>query len=199
LKTEAIQSIKLCFRRLSLTKIIMTDLLATARLAPFQTFEQATDFLVEQAFRASVKHLSYWLLQFVDGLPDHVVWVSTYDPRYMSQYMSNYTPLGDPVLERVMDDSVVIDWSEWATSGTAREIQEAATPFDISKFGLSLPLKGEGGDKVIFSVNAFSNEKDWPVQRGVIAQRFRPFAQDFHVRMRPMIAAREKGQAVYSL
>jgi Autoinducer binding domain len=177
----------------------MTDLLASAQLVPFQTYEVATDFLIEQAFRAGVKHLSYWRLQFVDGLPDHVVWVSTYDPRYMSQYMSNYTPLGDPVLERVMDESVVIDWSEWATTGTALAIQEAATPFDISKFGLSFPIMGENGDKVIFSVNAHSTEKDWSLQRGMIAKRFRPFAQDFHTRMKPIVAAQQKGRSVYSL
>ena len=86
----------------------MTNLLAQATQLPFQTYEEATAFLEDSAFRASVTHLSYWCLQFVDGSPDHVVWVSTYDPIYMSQYMANFTPLGDPVLERVMDELSLI-------------------------------------------------------------------------------------------
>jgi Autoinducer binding domain len=177
----------------------VTDLLAKAFQTPFQTYEEAIAFLEETAFRASVKHLSYWCLQFIDEEPDHVVWVSTYDPVYMSQYMASFTPLGDPVMERLMRESSVIDWSEWATNGTARDIQDVAKSFDISKFGLSFPLAGEKNDKIVFSVNAFSNEKDWPIQRGVIAQRFKSFAQEFHVRMRPIIAAQKVGKSVYSV
>jgi Autoinducer binding domain len=177
----------------------MVDFIAVAQQTPFRTYESATSHLEETARRAGVTHLSYWCLQFVDGIPDHVVWVSTYDPLYMSQYMAKFTPMGDPVLEMVMDDKVVIDWTEWLShDGVSADIWEIAKPYNISKFGISLPLKSEGQDKVIFSVNTESDDETWPAQRGVIVQRFRPFAQEFHIRMRPMIAARQKGVSVYS-
>jgi Autoinducer binding domain len=177
----------------------MVDFIAVAQQTPFRTYESATAHLEETARRAGVKHLSYWCLQFVDGIPDHVVWVSTYDPLYMSQYMAKFTPMGDPVLEMVMDDKVVIDWTEWLShDGVSDDILSVAQSYGITKFGLSLPLASENGDKVIFSVNAESDDESWPSQRSIIAQRFRPFAQEFNIRMRPMIAARQKGVSVYS-
>jgi Autoinducer binding domain len=177
----------------------MVDFIAVAQQTPFRTYESATAHLEETARRSGVKHLSYWCLQFVDGIPDHVVWVSTYDPLYMSQYMAKFTPLGDPVLEMVMDDKVVIDWTEWLShDGVSSDILSVAKTYGITEFGLSFPLASENGDKVIFSVNAESDNESWPSQRSIIAQRFRPFAQEFHIRMRPMIAARQMGESVYS-
>jgi hypothetical protein len=177
----------------------MVDLIAVAEHKPFRAYEEATAHLEETARRGGVKHLSYWYLQFVDGVPDQVFWVSTYDPQYMSQYMAKFTPMGDPVLEMVMDDSVVVDWTEWLpTDGVSLDILAIAQSFGITEFGLSFPLKTGNGDKVVFSVNADSDKENWPAQRGIIAQRFRPFAQDFHARMRPMITVRQKGLSVYS-
>jgi hypothetical protein len=178
---------------------VMVDLIAAAQLAPFRTYDDATRHLEDTVQRASVKHLSYWYLQFLDGIPEHVVWVSTYDPNYMSQYMKRFTPMGDPVLEMVMDDNVVIDWTEWyQNDGVSEEIWEVARAYDIPKYGLSFPLQSASGDKVVFSVNVECNDTDWPLQRSALAKRFRPFAGEFHQRVRPMIAAREMGNAVYS-
>jgi Autoinducer binding domain len=178
----------------------VSDLLATARHMPFRTYDDATLHLEETAKRAGVSHLSYWYLQFVDRIPDHVVWVSTYDPLYMSQYMAKFTPMGDPVLEMVMDDKVVIDWTEWLShDGVSEEIWRVAQSYRISKYGLSFPLQSDSEDKVVFSVNTESSDENWPTLRSTLAQRFRPFAQDFHARMRPLIVAQHLGASVYSL
>ena len=177
----------------------MTDLMSKMLQVPFKSYEQATLYLEDEAKLAGVKHLSYWNLQFIDGTPDHVVWVATYDPLYMSKYMSTFTPMGDPVLERVMDDHVVIDWSEWLEKGVASEIQAAAAEYGITRYGLSLPLHAGAGGKTVFSVNACSNEQRWPQERGIIAKRFRRFAMEFDARMQPLISEREKGKSVYAL
>ena len=76
----------------------MANLIAAAGRKPFLTFDEATAFLEETAKRSGVKHLSYWCLQFSDELPEQVIWVATYDPNYMNQYMKKFTPLGDPVM-----------------------------------------------------------------------------------------------------
>ncbi len=178
----------------------MDHLAAETSVPLFSSYQEATDFLETSAKRAGVKHLSYWYLQFFDGLPDQVIWVATYDPDYMSQYMSKFTPMGDPVLGRVMDESVTIDWTEWfLNDGVSDAIWEVAKTHNITKYGLSFPIRGAGEDKVIFSVNVESSESLWPNQRANLALRFRPFAQEFNMRMKGLIASGQIGSSVFSL
>lgn len=176
----------------------MVDILATAGRKPFLTFEEATSFLDETVKRAEVKHLSYWYMQFTDELPDQVVWVATYDPNYMNEYMKNFTPLGDPVMNDLRDGRIV-DWNEWmAVDEILQDIHAAADRYDIPKFGVSLHLPAMGQDKVVFSVCLDCNDTNWPDVRGTLVKRFKTFAMEFHQRMIPMIQARQKGDAVYA-
>lgn len=178
----------------------MADLIADVKSIPFHNFEEANAHLEQSAVRAGVKHLSYWYLQFLDGLPDQVVWVATYDPGYMSQYMSKFTPMGDPVIGRVMDESVTIDWTEWhLNDGVSDSIWAIAKSYNITKYGVSFPIRGQGDDKVIFSVNVESDDISWHEQRSILAARFRPFAHEFNLRMKPLVASRQSGDSVYSL
>jgi hypothetical protein len=165
----------------------------------FKTYEDATKFLLEQAASLHVLHLSYWYLQFEAGLPDQVIWVSTYDPEYMSEYMQRYTPMGDRVMMSVMDDHVV-DWAEWQSADTVlEEALKKSSKYALSKYGISMPLKAPGDDKVIFSVCVDSNDVIWPTQRVELARRFKPFALNFNARIAPLIAASQKGTSVYEL
>lgn len=176
----------------------MPNLIATAERKAFLNFEEATRFLEETAKRSGVKHLSYWNLQFSGELPDHVIWVSTYDPNYMNQYMKNFTPLGDPVMNELKNGRIV-DWAEWmATDEVLHDIHAIADKFDVPKYGISMHLPMESSDKVIFSVCLDCDDQSWPAIRGTLVKRFKPFAIEFHDRVAPMINARQKGEAVYA-
>jgi hypothetical protein len=166
---------------------------------PFHSVEEATSFLSAAAAQESVRHLSYWYLQYRDGAPDQVIWVATYDPVYMSHYMSNFTPLSDPVINSVMDNKLV-DWAEWfKVDHVAQALDHIATRYDITKYGISMPLAAPGEDKIIFSVNTVSTDADWPKMRGALVKRFQPFAHDFDARMRPVVAHTSKGDSVFKL
>ena len=165
----------------------------------FLTYEDATSFLVEEAAHQNVLHLSFWYLQFDGGLPDQVIWVSTYDPEYMSEYMQRFTPMGDPVIGTVMDQHVV-DWAEWLSAdGVSEDILEAASKYGLTKYGISMPLPAPGSDKIIFSVCIDSNDIDWQFQRVELTKRLKPTALEFSARMRTLIAAGQKGASVYAL
>ncbi|MDE2446169.1 MAG: autoinducer binding domain-containing protein [Alphaproteobacteria bacterium] len=176
----------------------MVNVLATAERKPFTTFEEATAYLDETVRVSGVKHLSYWNLQFTDGMPEQVIWVATYDPNYMNEYMKNFTPLGDPVMTDLRDGRIV-DWNEWAAVDEAlQSIHAAADRYDIPKFGISMHLPAQGNDKIVFSVCMDAQADKWPDMRGTLVNRFKPFAYDFHARMTPMIMARQKGDGVYA-
>ena len=170
-----------------------------AKSAHFMTFEDATRFLLDKSAEMQVKHLSFWYLQFDEGLPDQVIWVSTYDPEYMKQYMQRFTPMGDPVINTVMDDRVV-DWAEWLSAdGVSEDILKTASKYGLTKYGISMPLPAPGEDKIIFSICVDSNDVIWPTQRLQLAKQLKPTALEFSARMNTLIVAGQKGASVYAL
>ena len=125
--------------------------LALEPKSAFASFEEATHYLEDVCARMKINHLSYWLVHSIDGTPDQVTWVATYDPAYMSFYMANYTPLGDRGFEIAITENLVLDWAGDDPSG--QDLLPTAHKYGITKYGISFPLRdGEFGD-VMFSVN----------------------------------------------
>ncbi len=177
----------------------MLSLTADQKQTSFHSIEEATGFLLEKAAQEDVLHLSYWYLQYKDGMPDQVIWVATYDPAYMSHYMSNFTPLDDPVITSVMEDKYV-DWSEWFdVDHLAQSVDSIATRYGITRYGISMPLRGPNEDKIIFSVCIESDAESWPEARNNLAKRLLPIAKMFDRRMRALVLAGEEGESVFRL
>ncbi len=167
--------------------------------APFHSVREATAYLVQAAALENVQHLSYWYLQYLDGAPDQVIWVATYDPAYMSLYMNNFTPMDDPVISRVMENKFV-DWAEWFNvDQVAQTVDPVMARYGITKYGISVPLNAPGDDKIIFSACINSNDSDWPFQRNALARRMLVFANAFDEQMRHLVSAGHNGDSVFKL
>jgi Autoinducer binding domain len=165
----------------------------------FLSVEDATNYLLDHDEHLGVNHLSYWYLQYSDGLPDQVIWVATYDPAYMSYYMQHFTPVSDPVIASVMEDKYV-DWSEWlSTDELAQDVAIIAPRYGITEFGISIPIAAKGHDKVIFSACMKSCKEDWPKDRMNLARRLLPFADQFHLRMQNLIVNERVDNSVFRI
>jgi hypothetical protein len=163
--------------------------LALEPKSAFASFEEATHYLEDVCARMKINHLSYWLVHSIDGTPDQVTWIATYDPAYMSFYMANYTPLGDRGFEMAIAENLVLDWAGDDPSG--QDLLPTAHKYGITKYGISFPLRdGEFGD-VMFSVNVKSNDAEWELLQEDLIAKFRPFAVYFHGRARPLIQSRK--------
>jgi hypothetical protein len=158
----------------------------------FASFEEATRYLEQACASLNVLHLSYWLLSTVDGTPDQVTWIATYDPAYMSHYMMNYTPLGDPTFESSISENALLDWNEDITSdAVSQDLLNVAMKYGITQYGISIPLRdGDFGD-ILFSVNVKSTDEEWTLLKHDLVSRFRPFGHYFHERAKPLIASRK--------
>ena len=157
----------------------------------FSSFEEATQYLEKMCRVLGVKHLSYWSLSLVDGLPDQVTWIATYDPRYMAHYMGQHTPLGDPAFEQAMERPAIIDWAELnASDATAQRIQSQAARFGIAKHGLSYPFRDGAARNIMFSANVACGDADWPREKARVSAMFCGFAHYFHERAKPLIDSR---------
>ncbi len=159
----------------------------------FVTFDEATQYLEKMCQIFGVRHLSYWSLSLVGDLPDEVTWIATYDPAYMSHYMRNYTPVGDPAFEAMEG---LIDWvSSSANDSALGAIHRAAQKYGIAKHGLSYPFRDGPGRAIMFSVNIECEDARWPREKERIVGVFRNFAHYFHSRARPLVESRRAKSA----
>jgi hypothetical protein len=179
----------------------MTDLIAMALQAPFRTFEEAEELLHDTALKSGVKHLSYWYLNLDSEGRDDVIWLATYDPAYMSLYMREYTPMGDPVMGTLLADTTyVIDWMESVkSSAIARRMYQTAFKYGTGRNGISFSFRDKAGGTVIFSVSSELDNASWPEQRQILVDRFEPFAHSFHERAQPLIRLVQQDQSQLSL
>jgi len=161
--------------------------------AAFVSFDEATQFLEKMCGIYGVRHLSYWSLSLAAGLPDEVTWIATYDPAYMSHYMRNYTPVGDPAFESTEG---LIDWASSSASDSALgAIHRAAEKYGIARHGLSYAFR-EGADRTLmFSVNIECDDAQWPVEKERMLGVFRGLAHYFHSRARPLVESRRAKSA----
>ena len=79
---------------------------------PFADAAESGDYLRGARQKFNVLNLSYWFLGASKQLPDRLTWLSTYDENYMSVYMRDYTPLGDPAFTICFDRLLPLDWAE---------------------------------------------------------------------------------------
>jgi Autoinducer binding domain len=156
--------------------------------APFRSYRDATHYLEDLAKRTGIKHFSYWLVSNQDGSPDDVIWISTYDPNYMSFYMSQYTPMGDPGFGVAIGKGSPLDWTHWQQDDpVTKTLLENAARYGIGKYGISLPFRDPYQNDILFSVNVESNDAEWETLRLHLVATYWPFLEQFHARVWPLV------------
>jgi DNA-binding CsgD family transcriptional regulator len=157
---------------------------------PFANTQESAAYLLMARDKFNVLNLSYWFLGKSSELPDRMTWLSTYDQDYMSIYMRDYTPQGDPAFHICFQRLLPLDWSELRDNDeTAKIIHHTAERFGIGKQGISFPIRDPGFGDAMFSVNFECDDRHWFDMRGDLVNVFHLFAHYFHLRMKDVIAA----------
>jgi hypothetical protein len=178
----------------------MKDVIAEALHAPFRSFEEATRYLEQTVALSGIRHLSYWFLNLDGNKAEDVVWLSTYDPAYMSLYMAEYTPFGDPGFTDMLGQNVVTDWyASLGTNPKFHEMLSRARRFGITEFGVSIAFNSPGLGSIVFSASTDDAPETWAETRDILIERFEPFAHAFHERMRPLLTFNRSESLAVSL
>ncbi len=107
---------------------------------PFGNADQSAHYLRSAREKFSVLNLSYWFLGTSNQMPDRLTWLSTYDEDYMSIYMRDYTPLGDPAFNIVFGRLLPLDWAEIRDADTtAQDIHHVAKQYRHRQAGHLVP------------------------------------------------------------
>jgi hypothetical protein len=177
----------------------MANLIATALVKPFRSFEEATDLLHDTAHRGGVANLSYWYLQYDGDEVADMYWLSTYAPEYMTEYMSYCTPGGDPVMQLLYNGQTIVDWVHQGLTNTECELLARAERKGISNLGFTIGMRPKQDVLIAFSVNAASGTKRWGIEKPFIAERFSHFSKQFHQRLQPLLRARQEGSLLMAV
>lgn len=158
---------------------------------PFGDAEESARYLKSAREKFNVLNLSYWFLGTSSQMPDRLTWLSTYDENYMSIYMRDYTPLGDPAFNVCFGRLLPLDWAEIREADdTTRNIHDVAKQYGIGKQGISFPIRDPGVGEAMFSVNFECEDRHWNEVRTDLVNGFHLFAHYFHLRMKEVIAGR---------
>ena len=159
--------------------------------APFGNAEESAQYLRASREKYNVLNLSYWFLGTSNQMPDRLTWLSTYDEDYMSVYMRDYSPLGDPAFNIVFGRLLPLDWAEIRdATTTAQDIHHVAEQYGIGRQGISFPIRDPGFGSAMFSVNLECEDRHWNEIRNDLVNGFHLFAHYFHLRMKGVISGR---------
>lgn len=162
-----------------------------AASAPFADAEESARYLKAAREKFNVLNLSYWFLGQSNQVPDRLTWLSTYDENYMSVYMRDWTPLGDPAFSICFGRKLPLDWAEIRDADdTTKTIHHIAKQYGIGKQGISFPIVDPGFGSAMFSLNFECEDRHWAEVRNDLVNGFHLFAHYFHLRMKEVIAGR---------
>jgi DNA-binding CsgD family transcriptional regulator len=107
--------------------------------------------------------------------------VTTYNPDWVSRYVSeNYIRL-DPVVKHGMMGLLPLDWG--SLRGKHRRIDrffDEAGEYGVGKQGLSFPIRGAHGETALFSVNSNESSLEWGKRKRALLRDMQIFAYHFH-------------------
>jgi DNA-binding CsgD family transcriptional regulator len=158
---------------------------------PFVNTDESASYLRAARERFDVLNLSYWFLGTSNRIPDKLTWLSTYDERYMSIYLRDMSPLGDPAFDLCFQRLLPVDWAEVRTAHEeVNPMHSIAESFGVGRHGISIPIREIGHGDAMFSINFDCEDRHWNEMRVEILRSMHLFAHYFHQRMKDVLVGR---------
>ncbi|MBB3138954.1 DNA-binding CsgD family transcriptional regulator [Rhizobium pisi] len=107
-------------------------------------------------------HLAFLVVRLANQADAHPFYCTTYPEEWTSFYLDrNYFEI-DPVIELSRTGFLPVDWSNLdRRSVRTRGFFKEAASFDIGRHGLTVPIRGPGGERSLFSVTSNLPRADW--------------------------------------
>ena len=113
----------------------------------------------------------------------HPMLLLTYEPEWVQRYIERDYFKIDPVVVHGRRGFLPVDWSEVdrETAGARRFFAEA-DGFGVGRQGLTMPIRGPGGERALFTVTANISEVEWQKRRFAYMRSFQLMGHFFHDR-----------------
>lgn len=108
----------------------------------------------------------------------------TYDPGWITRYKDNDYFKIDPVVVCGTKSFLPLDWAHLdRESAVARGFFAEADGFDVGRQGITLPVRGAGGERALFTVTANMSVREWEQRRVGYMREFQMIGHYMHDRI----------------
>ncbi len=118
--------------------------------------------------------------------PDHqrgggATFITTYSKEWIERYLTqNYAAI-DPVLPRARASLVPFEWSTlWDKSAEVRAFFEDSWAMGVGRHGVTVPIRGGGGELAVFSVTSDDSDEVWAARTRELLPFLQIFAAEFN-------------------
>lgn len=129
--------------------------------------------------------------------------VLTYDPVWIARYKDKDYFKIDPVVVCGTKSFLPLDWAHLdRETAVMRGFFAEADRFEVGRQGITLPVRGAGGERALFTITANMSAREWKQRRVGYMKEFQMIAHYMHDRIvelsgyrdakpRPVLSARE--------
>ncbi|HEX8047383.1 autoinducer binding domain-containing protein [Rhizobium sp.] len=113
----------------------------------------------------------------------HPMLLLTYEPEWVQRYIENDYFRIDPVVIHGRRGFLPVDWFEVdRETVNAKRFFSDADKFGVGRQGLTMPIRGPGGERALFTVTANISQSEWRKRRLAYMRSFQLMGHFFHDR-----------------
>jgi DNA-binding CsgD family transcriptional regulator len=146
------------------------------KLAHTSTLGELNDLLGEMRDAYDLAHIVYYAFQ----LPDPIL-LLTYEPEWIRLYIERDYFRIDPVFVSSKNGFLPLDWAEVDhDSPQARRFFKEADAFGVGRHGMTIPIRGPGGERALLSITSNTSTAAWKDARFDYMREFLLIAHFMH-------------------
>ncbi len=112
--------------------------------------------------RYQFAHLAFLVVRLADRPDPYPFYCTTYPDEWVSLYLRNNYFEIDPVIDLSKTAFLPVDWLDLDhRTPEARSFFKEAKSFDIGRNGLTVPIRGSGGERSLFSATSNLPRREW--------------------------------------
>lgn len=132
----------------------------------------------------NLANIAYHALYIPGAKVFNPILVLTYDPGWITRYKDNDYFKIDPVVVCGTKSFLPLDWAHLDhESAVARGFFAEADRFDVGRQGITLPVRGAGGERALFTVTANMSMREWEQRRAGYMKEFQMIGHYMHDRI----------------
>lgn len=150
---------------------------------------RAEDEIAELFSKISIlydlKNIAYLAVN-IPGMPINEPYLAvTYSSEWVKHYRKNRYVEIDPTIRKGFSEMLPFDWHQLPTSQSPRleHFFGEASDFGVGRQGLTVPVRGQLGERAIFSIASDLPLRAWENVRGLYMRDFQVLATHFHQMM----------------
>jgi DNA-binding CsgD family transcriptional regulator len=164
------------------------------KIARTTTLEDLTAVLADIRNDYGLAHIVYHAVHLPRTEKPNPILLLTYDPEWVRRYTARDYFRIDPVVQRGCDEFLPLDWTDLdQVSAETRLFFREADRFGVGRNGMTLPIRGPGGERALLSITSNASPDAWNKSRLIYMREFMLIAHFLHDRAVRLTALRAPG------